>query len=267
VLTWLRAASNALIFPLWTALSVTAGLCASWLTRDRDLFYRWQRGWARGLFRLCGIKLHVTGTENMDPDGAYVIVANHASYLDIPALFAALPKLPQFMAKSDLARIPFLGAALRAGRHILVVRGSHGAARGSLEAAASHLKSGAAIMIFPEGTRATRDVVGRFKPGAFRLAKLGQRAILPVGISGTRHVLPKHGRLIKARGVSVRIGAPLSAAEVEGTPLSELSEKVRLIVTELSGLAPGDDPDRTSAAVAAEAPGTGESIAPTSGGA
>lgn len=237
VLTWLRAAFNSLVFPLWTALSVTAGLCASLLTRDPLLFYRWQRGWARGLFKLCGIELEVRGAEHMKPDGAYVIVANHASYMDIPALFAALPKLPQFMAKSELARIPFLGAALRAGRHILVNRGNHGTARSSLDSAAEHLKSGAAILMFPEGTRSTRDEIGRFKTGAFRLAKLGDIPILPVGISGTRYVLPKHGRLIQRHRVCVSIAPPLSPAEVRDTPLNELSERTRALLAQLSGLA------------------------------
>jgi 1-acyl-sn-glycerol-3-phosphate acyltransferase len=236
VLTWLRALFNSLVFPLWTAASVSVGLCAGWLTRDPQLFYRWQRGWARGLLRLCGIELEVRGAEHMKPDGAYVIVANHASYMDIPALFAALPKLPQFMAKGELARIPFLGAALRSGRHILINRGNHATARSSLDSAAEHLQAGAAILVFPEGTRSTLDAIGRFKTGAFRLAKLGEVQILPVGISGTRYILPKHGRLVRPHRVSVHIAAPLTVAEVRETALSELSDRTRALLAELSGL-------------------------------
>jgi 1-acyl-sn-glycerol-3-phosphate acyltransferase len=248
VLTWLRAVFNSLVFPLWTAASVTAGLCAGLVTRDPFLFYRWQRGWARGLFKLCGIDVEVQGAEHMSPDGAYVIVANHASYMDIPALFATLPKLPQFMAKKELSRIPFLGAALRAGRHVLVSRGNHGTARSSLDTAAEHLKAGAAILMFPEGTRSTKDAIARFKTGAFRLAKLGDIAILPVGISGTRYVLPKHGRLIKRHRVSVHIAAPLSAAEVRDTPLNQLSERTRALLAELSGLPLADSGTEREAA-------------------
>lgn len=241
VFSWLRALFNSLVFPLWTALSVSAGLCAGLVTRDPLLFYRWQRGWARGLLKLCGIELEVQGAEHMKPDGAYVIVANHASYMDIPALFASLPKLPQFMAKGELARIPFLGAALRQGRHILVKRGNHAAARTSLDNAAEHLKAGAAILVFPEGTRSVRDAIGRFKTGAFRLAKLGEVQILPVGISGTRYVLPKHGRIIRPHRVSVHIAPPLSVEQVRDTSLNELSERVRSLLAELSGLTLAND--------------------------
>jgi 1-acyl-sn-glycerol-3-phosphate acyltransferase len=232
----LRALLNALIFPLWTIFCVSGALLLGWLKRDALFFYRGQRGWARGLFWLCGIELEVSGAEHMSPDGAYVIVGNHSSYMDIPALFGSLPKLPQFMAKRELARIPFLGAALRSGRHILVERGNRSSAKTSLDNAAEHLKSGAAILVFPEGTRSTTGEIGRFKTGAFRLAKLGQVAVLPVGISGTRHVLPKHGRVIFPHRVAVRIGAPITAADVQSTPLNELSDRVRSIVSELAEL-------------------------------
>jgi 1-acyl-sn-glycerol-3-phosphate acyltransferase len=140
------------------------------------------------------------------------------------------------MAKGELARIPFLGAALRLGRHILVNRGNHANARHSLDSAAEQLKSGAAILVFPEGTRSPHDAIGRFKSGAFRLAKLGEVQILPVGISGTRYVLPKHGRLIRPQRVSVHIAAPLSVEQVRDTALNELSERARSLLAELSGL-------------------------------
>lgn len=245
--TWLRALINSLIFPLWTALCVSAALFTGFIRREPDTLYRWQRGWARGLYRLCGIELAVEGAEHMSPTGAYVIIANHSSYMDIPALFASLPKLPQFMAKRELARIPFLGAALRSGRHILVNRGNHASAKSSLDSAAEHLKAGAAILVFPEGTRTTTGSIGRFKTGAFRLAKLGEVAILPVGITGTRHVLPKHGRVIRPHRVSVHIGAPLSVAEVQTTPLNELSERTRALLGELSGLPLAQDAEAPAA--------------------
>ena len=105
----LRAAFNALLLPTWTVLCVTVGVIAGTLTRDKDLFYRWQRGWGRGLFRLCGIELEVSGEENMQRGVPYVIVANHASYMDVPALFAtlsgmmlhpaAMPTLPSELAR------------------------------------------------------------------------------------------------------------------------------------------------------------------------
>jgi 1-acyl-sn-glycerol-3-phosphate acyltransferase len=232
----LRAALNSLLLPSWTVLCVTGGVIAGTLTRDKDLFYRWQRGWGRGLFRLCGIELEVSGEENMQPDTPYVIVGNHASYMDVPALFATLPRPPQFIAKRELARIPFVGTALRWGRHVLIERGNRSSARDSLEQAAAHVRAGAAVLVFPEGTRAVSDEVQKFKTGALRLAKEAQAAILPVGISGTRQALPKHGRLLYPGRVSVRIGAPFTPEEVVSTDLRSLAQKTRARVAELAGL-------------------------------
>lgn len=234
----LRGLINALIFPLWTMLCVSGALVWGWLRRDPDFFYRAQRGWARGLFRLCGIELEVSGVEHMRPDRAYVVVGNHSSYMDIPALFASLPTLPQFLAKRELSRIPFLGAALRAGRHVLVDRGNHASAKTSLDRAGESLVPGSAILIFPEGTRGNGVELGAFKTGAFRLAKIGKVAVLPVGISGTRQVLPKHGRIIRPHRVSVQIGPAISAEEVQSASLNELSQRVRGVISELSRLEP-----------------------------
>ncbi len=235
LLRTIRAAFNAFVLPTWTVLCVSGGVIAGTLTRDQDLFYRWQRHWAKGLFRICGIDFEVSGEAHMHPEQAYVVVANHTSYMDVPAMFALLPRPPQFIAKRELGRIPFVGTALRWGRHILIERGNRSSARDSLEQAASHVRTGAAVMVFPEGTRGTADEVAKFKTGAFRLAKAAGAAILPVGISGTRRILPKHGRLLRPHPIRVRIGAPISAADVMATDVHSLSRRARAAVAELSG--------------------------------
>jgi 1-acyl-sn-glycerol-3-phosphate acyltransferase len=234
---FIRAIFNAFVLPAWTAASVTVGLIAGGLLRDQTLFYRWQRGWARGLFWLCGIELEVSGEARMQPGTTYVVVANHASYMDIAALFASLPTLPQIIAKRELARLPFLGAALRQGRHVLIERGrTNASALDSIGQVAAQVRAGAVVLVFPEGTRSVSDEIGRFKTGAFRIAKAAEAAILPVGISGTRRILPKHGRLLRAHPVRVRIGEPLTAEEVRAANVNALSRKARAAVAELAGL-------------------------------
>jgi 1-acyl-sn-glycerol-3-phosphate acyltransferase len=246
VIETFRAAGNSLILPSWTVLCVSSAVCLGALKRDKDLFYRWQREWGRGLFKLCGVDLNVSGQEHMPPGQNYIVVANHASYMDIPALFAGLPTTPQFIAKRELARIPFVGAALRHGRHVLVERGNRSSARDSLEYAASHVRKGATILVFPEGTRTDTGEVGQFKTGAFRLAKQAGAAILPVGIWGTRQVLPKHGRLLRPHPVSVHIGEALPAERVSSEDVKSLSRAAQESVVRLSRAARDDVAARTS---------------------
>jgi 1-acyl-sn-glycerol-3-phosphate acyltransferase len=65
---------------------------------------------------------------------------------------------------------------------------------------------------------------------------MGEVQILPVAISGTRHILPKHGRLIRPQRVFVHIAAPLSAEQVRDASLNELSDRTRSVLAELSDL-------------------------------
>src|SRR5664279_3392837 len=70
--------------------------------------------WARGLGDRMQIEIRATGFENVDWEKPYVIMANHQSYLDVLALFTALPKTFGVVAKSGLYRVPFFGGVMRA---------------------------------------------------------------------------------------------------------------------------------------------------------
>src|SRR5690348_9688575 len=65
----------------------------------------------RAYFRLCGMPVRALGLERL-PEGACVIVANHASYLDGPLLFAWLPPRFGFVIKKEASRTPVLGPML-----------------------------------------------------------------------------------------------------------------------------------------------------------
>ena len=103
------------------------------------------------------------GIENVDPEGSYVVVANHQSWVDVVVLFQSLPVIPGFMAKRELLRVPFLAAALRAGGHVVVDRQNHSSARKTLDGAAEQIRAGKSVLIFPEGTRQRTQAIGKFK--------------------------------------------------------------------------------------------------------
>jgi 1-acyl-sn-glycerol-3-phosphate acyltransferase len=226
---------NSILFPLWTALCVFSAAVIGLLLRDSKLFYRWQRHWATGAFRICGVELEVEGEQNMEPGRGYVVVANHQSHMDIPAIFAALPTTPAILAKGELWRVPVLGTALRLGGHIGVTRGSRTSAIDSLETAVARAREGATVLFFPEGTRSESNTIAKFKTGAFHLAKTSGTPILPVGITGTRSVLPKHGRLLLPGKVRVSIGRSIGVEEIAASELKSLSHRSRATVAELSG--------------------------------
>src|SRR5262249_5379384 len=86
----------------------------------------------------------------------------------------------------------------------------------SLLAAGDLLAQGRDVIVFPEGTRSRDGSIGEFHAGAARLAAHAGAPLVPVGIGGTRDLLPVHGRLRPTR-VTVRIGAPADAPAAAGS--------------------------------------------------
>lgn len=185
----------------------------------RSRGHRWgqtvRAGARRQLWRLA---LTSTGGLRVDgrlPAGGCVVVANHASHADTAAVLAALPASarPVVVCAADYWR-----DASRARR--LVSRtlvSTHPVRRGGgggtdLAGAAAALRDGRAVVVFPEGTRSRDGQIRDFRSGAFRLAETAAVPVVPVGIAGTRDVLPAHGRLRRAP-VAVRIGGPLAGGD------------------------------------------------------
>ena len=228
--------ANALFAGPWTAAVTVVGVGAARVTGQYDYIPRAERFWARGLARAWDVSVDVEGAERVDPDATYVVMANHQSHLDVPILFMTLPIVPGFLAKKELGRVPFLSMALHAGGHILIDRKNHQSAMKVLDDAAAEVESGKTLAVFPEGARGDGRVLGELKKGGFIIAKKAGVPILPVGVRGTSQVLARKSLMPRGGPVSVRIGNPIGADDVETTPLLDLSDRVRSALSELSGL-------------------------------
>jgi 1-acyl-sn-glycerol-3-phosphate acyltransferase len=173
-------------------------------------------------------RLVLTGTGGLRVQGqlpgrACVLVANHASHADTAALLAALParRRPVVAAAADYW-FGQPGRALvcrMAGGFPVRRRGGGGA---DLAAASVLLAAGRDVIVYPEGTRTRDGSIGEFHSGAARLAELTGAPLVPVGIAGTRALLPVHGRLHPAR-VTVRIGSPTRDLPTAKAALGALS--------------------------------------------
>jgi 1-acyl-sn-glycerol-3-phosphate acyltransferase len=143
------------------------------------------------------------------PAGPCVLVANHASHADTAALVAALParRRPVFAAASDYwYDRPVRRIACRALVSTIPVRRT-GGGRADLARAAELLAAGRDVIVYPEGSRSRDGSIAPFHSGAAHLADAAGVPLVPVGIQGTRGLLPAHGRLHRTT-VSVHIGAP-----------------------------------------------------------
>jgi 1-acyl-sn-glycerol-3-phosphate acyltransferase len=166
--------------------------------------------WSRVLLAVSGVKVTVEGREKISADGSYVFVSNHLSYMDTPVVLANIPVQFRFLAKRGLFKIPFLGWHLTRAGHIQVPRGDARAAVKTLTLAAAMIRDRhISLLFFPEGGRSRTGQLGSFKEGAAFVAIRAGVPVVPVGLKGTRDVLPFGSGHVRRGTVTMRIGDPI----------------------------------------------------------
>jgi len=159
----------------------------------------------RGLFRLQPV-----GVERLPATGPFVIAPNHVSYLDAPAIAAALPwrRLQHVYWAGDVLRLfsnPFSRLFSRA-MHLFPIDSRHPSA--ALKTAARVLRLGNIPVWFPEGWRSPDGKLQRFLPGIGQLLLKSGAAAVPAYITGTFDALPRDRRIPKFRRLTVTFGRP-----------------------------------------------------------
>jgi 1-acyl-sn-glycerol-3-phosphate acyltransferase len=190
-------------------------------------------------------KISVRGIEHVPRSGAFILAPNHYSEIDPLVVGVAMWKanrMPRFLAKASLFRVPVLGGLLRASGQVPVERA--GAVRGSdpLAAAEQITDNGLGVIIYPEGTL-TRDpdywpMRGKF--GAVRMALEAGIPIIPLAHWGTQEVLPRYGKLsvFPRKKIEVLYGQPIDLSEFRGKPVNTalLSTATTLLMNDITAL-------------------------------
>jgi 1-acyl-sn-glycerol-3-phosphate acyltransferase len=220
----------------WTAVTCTEILARRSVRTDRAAIDRRARRWAKVLLRAWHVDVRVDGMERVPLDAPCVLIMNHQSYVDVVALLATLPRVPVFLAKRELGRLPLFGRVMATAGHVFVDRGKHERAMESIERAAMELSAGSPLAVFPEGTRATRPEIRGFKKGAFHLARKARATIVPIGIHGSLEAWPRGSLAPMPSRIDVRVGAPIPVADVIGMELDALIARGRREVAALAQL-------------------------------
>jgi 1-acyl-sn-glycerol-3-phosphate acyltransferase len=146
-----------------------------------------------------------------------VVVANHASHADTPALVAAFPSpyKPVVVAADDYwYRSPMRRRFLEMAIGAVPVSRTGGGYEDLIEGAQQVLGTGSSLLVFPEGTRSIDGTLGDFRSGAARIAKEFDVPLLPVALIGTHELWPKGGRP-RPGPVEVRLGRPIQPDELD----------------------------------------------------
>ena len=173
-----------------------------------------------------GIGYEVEGDRSAWPENR-IVVANHSSLLDVPALLVALPEA-RFLAAADLYRFPLLSSALKAMGSVALDRRHPREGRRQIAELAEAGVTGT-VVVFPEGAIPEEGRL-RFKTGAFELAAAGGLAVCPVALIGTASVVPPKRRLaIRPGVVRIRFLPPIGPT-ADGSGRRELRDRAEAAV-------------------------------------
>jgi len=192
------------------------------------------RQWSKQILRASGVRVVLEGAEKVDWKGPVVVVANHQSWFDVFALVAFLPGRGTFVGKEELGRIPIFGSSWKACGHISLNRSDRKKAIESLDRAGERIRrENRAVILFPEGTRSPDGRLQEFKKGAFILALKTGVPIVPIGISGSRHVMKKGSFFVRPGEIRVRVGEPIPMEGMSLEDRDSLLGRSRIAVAEL----------------------------------
>jgi 1-acyl-sn-glycerol-3-phosphate acyltransferase len=184
---------------------------------------------------LSGCPVHLEGLENLQAATPGVLAANHASYIDAGVLLAALPVEFRFVAKRELTSYPLIGTVIRRVGHLTVERFDP-AERAALAARTTAvLRSGTSLFFFPEGTFFRPPGLLPFRLGAFKAALEAGRPVIPIGLRGTREILPDGTWLPKRGPITVTIGPPITPQGSGWEELVRLRDLARREIARLAG--------------------------------
>lgn len=205
-----------LLIPPWFVFCI--------LTKKRTQFTRINYWFFKVVFPLFGIRVVVEGQEHLNGQ-SYVIMSNHQSFLDIPALLHGVSH-SAFLAKDSLFKIPYFGQFLHYTGSIPVHRGNPRANEKIPYLLRDRLGEGFAFTVFPEGTRSATGNLLPFKNGIFRIIKNAPVPVLPVTLVDTGRLLPKKGWALHRGVLRIVIHPPLHSEEISAMGLDEFKERV-----------------------------------------
>lgn len=182
------------------------------------------------------MRVEIVGSDNVPSTPPYLLVTNHLSALDLPAIVFVFPHpIRPFAAREHQSNLLF-APILRGAQAIWVRRGE--VDRQALREALAVLERGEALGVAPEGTRSNESgALQPARPGVAYLATRAKVPIVPVGIAGTEKVKDNLPRL-RRTPVRIAVGEPFHLPETGRVRTNELREYTDIIMHRIAELLP-----------------------------
>jgi 1-acyl-sn-glycerol-3-phosphate acyltransferase len=220
-------------------------------------------------------KMRAYGTDRVPARGPVLLVANHQSYLDPPAIGSAIRQRHlDYIARAGLFQHPALAKMFTAFNSIPI--SEEGGDAGAIKEVLRRLDAGRAVLIFPEGTRSPDGAMRPFKRGVWLLVKRARCPVVPVAVEGCFDAWPRDRKTPSVWGhrVAVMVGEPVAHDDLMGMGpdrslefLSAQIDQMRLSLRarlreqtrgRFPAAGPGDQPRRAGSAGLPSAAGDGE---------
>lgn len=159
------------------------------------------------------VNLHVSGSEYIPPEGAFLVCTNHISRLDTPFLMAATQRNDIIgMVARQYQKSPIIGWILTRINVIWITRGTSDTK--AFREASQYLHNGGIVGIAPEGRRSKTQELLEGKPGAALLALKNNVLIIPAAVTGSTEMF-KYFLQLKKMEVHLSFGAPFRIPDRE----------------------------------------------------
>ena len=192
--------------------------------------------WSFGRFalRIGGTRLEVHGLENIEPGQGYVLVPNHESNWDPPALLSALTGTPvRFVVKKEISDIPVFGRAILQSGSVRVERTGNQSDVDRIRERMGTRPTDISMLFYAEGSRSRDGALHPFKKGAFVTAIAHRLPILPIGHAGCRRIWPPGRVGLRSGPVVVEVGRPIPVENLRYDDRDQLRDDTFDAVKEL----------------------------------
>ena len=160
-----------------------------------------------------------------------ILISNHQSNVDIPALLGYLPLDFSFIAKKEMKKWPLIGRWMRRFDCIFLDRKNARQGMKDMKEAIDKIKKGHSYVIFPEGSRSKDGKIGEFKKGSFKLATDTKARIFPIALVGTYGIQSRKSlKVTSNKNVKIIVDNPINLEDLSKEDQKRIHEIVNEIV-------------------------------------
>ena len=193
--------------------------------------------WTTLASAIARLKLIVEGEEHLWSDRPAVFVFNHQSAVDALITARLLREDVVPVAKEEIRDQLPMGPAFSFADAVFIDREHVDDPARALRPAAEALREGRSVAIAPEGTRSRDGHIGRFKLGAFHLAREAGVPLVPIIIHNAQDALPYKAIVVRPAEVKVTVLPPIQTADWKRADIHPQASKLRARYLEVLGQA------------------------------